>query len=140
MKLIEMVLRMKKITKIRESRGEIHRDFSQNIDPDFFSIVDPYSFQANVGGPVQRPIWVFGVVDTAFTPARGYMEIVSRRDRATLAGILNRAIAPNTELHTDEWRGYLNLDFHVPAVFSHDTVNHTYGFVNPVTGTHTQVS
>ena len=67
------------------------------------------------------------------------MEIVARRDRATLAAIMNRVILPNTELHTDQWRGYLNIDLHVPAIFRHDTVNHTLHFVDPVTGTHTQV-
>ena len=79
------------------------------------------------------------MVDTRFEPARGYMEIVPRRDRSTLTHILNQKLAANSVVHSDEWRGYLNLPQFVPACIQHDTVNYTYNFVNPVNGAHTQV-
>ena len=73
-------------------------------------------------------------------PARGYMEIVLRRNRATLTNILNAKLAANSVIHFNEWRGYQNLPQHVPACILQNTVNHTYNFVDPNTGAHTQVS
>ena len=73
-------------------------------------------------------------------PARGYMEIVLRRNRATLTNILNAKLAANSVIHLNEWRGYQNLPQHVPACILHNTVNHTYNFVDPNTGAHTQIS
>lgn len=32
---------------------------------------------------LNNEFWVFGMVDTFFQPAKGYMEIVPRRDRET---------------------------------------------------------
>ena len=45
----------------------------------------------------------FGMVDISHTPAQGYMEIVPRIDAATLLPIINRHIAPGTEVWSDEW-------------------------------------
>ena len=87
----------------------------------------------------RNPVWVFGLVDTSFQPAKGYMEIVPRRDRNTLSGVINRVLRANSVIHSDEWRGYINLPQHVPNCIAHDTVNHTYNFVNPANGVHTQV-
>lgn len=82
---------------------------------------------------------MFGLVDTQFQPARGYMEVVARRNRATLTNVINRTLRANSVIHSDEWRAYINLPQHVPNCIAHDTVNHTYNFVNPQTGAHTQV-
>ena len=68
------------------------------------------------------------------------MEIVPRRNRATLTNILNAKLAANSVIHSDERRGYQNLPQHAPACILHNTVNHTYNFVDPNTGAHTQVS
>ena len=67
------------------------------------------------------------------------MEIAPGRNRATLTNILNAKLAANSVIHSDECRGYQNLPQHVPACISHNTVNHTYNFVDPNTGAHTQV-
>ena len=80
------------------------------------------------------------MVDCRYTPARGYMEIVNRRDRNTLIGILNQRLEANSVIHSDEWRAYINLLQHVPNCIAHDTVNHTYNFVNQNNGAHAQVS
>ena len=80
------------------------------------------------------------MVDASFQPARGYIEIVPRRDRVTLIGVLNRKLVANSIIHSDKWRGYLNLPQFVPACIQHNTVNHKFNFVDTVTGAHTQVS
>ena len=68
------------------------------------------------------------------------MEIVPRRNRATLTNIWNAKLAANSVILSDEWRGYQNLPQHVPACILHNTVNHTYNSVGPNTGAHTQIS
>ena len=78
------------------------------------------------------------MVDTLFTPAKGYCEIVPNRTRATLTGVMNRVLNANSTVHSDSWRAYINLPQYVPAVVQHDMVNHRYNFVDPVTGEHTQ--
>ena len=68
------------------------------------------------------------------------MEIVPRRNRATLTNILNAKLAANSVFHSDEWRGYQNLPQYVPACILHNTVYHNYNFVDLNTGAHTQIS
>ena len=80
------------------------------------------------------------MVDTSFQPVRSYMEIVPRIDRVTLTGVLNKKLLANSIIHSDEWRGYLNLPQFIPACIQRNTVNHTFNFVGPVIGAHTQVS
>ena len=58
----------------------------------------------HLGRTAQQPIWIFGVVDTSFQPARGYMEIVPGRDRKTLTDFPNRKLSAKSVIHLDEWR------------------------------------
>lgn len=81
---------------------------------------------------------MFGVVTTSFSPARGYFEVVRRRDRRTLTRILQRVLLPGTEVHSDDWEAYRNLTAHVPNVNIHRVVVHEDNFVDPLTGVHTQ--
>ena len=55
-------------------------------------------------------IWVFGIVDTSFVPARGFMTVVPNRSAATLKPIIQHVVRPGTIIHSDEWRSYNNLE------------------------------
>lgn len=89
------------------------------------------------GRATQNEVWVFGLVDTGYSPALGYMEIVPQRDAATLLPIIQAHTLPGTIIHSDEWAAYRRVAS-LPNVASHDTVNHSVEFVNSTTGTHTQ--
>ena len=80
---------------------------------------------------------MFGLVDMSHSPALWYMEVVPRRDAATLLPILNAHIGPGTEVWSDQWSAY-NRVGSLSNVSRHRTVNHSVNFVDPATGVHTQ--
>jgi transposase-like protein len=79
--------------------------------------------------------WVFGIVDTRFRPALGYMESVEKRDAATLLPIIQRVCLPSTIIVSDGWAAYSRIH---EQGYEHKVVNHSENFVDPVTGAHTQ--
>ena len=83
------------------------------------------------GRPV-REQWVFGGID--LTTKEVFMELVPRRDAATLIPIIQRVILPGTTIWSDMWPAYNGL---AALGYQHDTVNHSLRFVDPVTGCHT---
>ena len=62
------------------------------------------------------------------------MEIVQRRDVATLLPIIRAHVAPGTVIHSDEWAAY-NRVGNLPNVSSHSVVNHSLHFVDRDTHT-----
>ena len=76
------------------------------------------------------------MADTSTTPSHGYLEVVSRRDAATLLPIIQSHVRPGTIIWSDQWRAYSNVSG-LPNVANHQTVNHSIEFKNPVTGVHT---
>ena len=79
-------------------------------------------------------MWVLGAIDRQtnncfLVPCPG-----NKRDAATLLPIINRWILPGSIVHTDEWSAYNGL---TAAGFTHETVNHSIQFVEPLSGTHT---
>ena len=83
-------------------------------------------------------IWVFGIVDTSFRPSRAHLEIVRKRDAATLLPIIERVCRPGTIVHTDSWAAYRNNQ--TQSGFQHHQVNHSDPLhrFKAADGTHTQ--
>ncbi|KAL9977134.1 hypothetical protein ACROYT_G014507 [Oculina patagonica] len=90
------------------------------------------------GRRARDEVWVFGLICTEYTPCRGYFQVVTRRDRATLIPIFHRVLRPGSEVHSDDWGAYRNLPRFVPNVTVHRTVVHKDNFVDPLSGVHTQ--
>ncbi|XP_062508808.1 uncharacterized protein LOC134185043 [Corticium candelabrum] len=123
-KLLQMPIRLR-------GRVGLHPNVCQ-IDEFCFS----HKPKHHRGHPARHPVWVFGIVDTSTTPATGYMEVVQRRDAATLLPIIQAHVLPNTTIHSDEWRAY-HRAIQLPNIAIHQTVNHSYHFRDPATGVHT---
>ncbi|RMX52614.1 hypothetical protein pdam_00016859 [Pocillopora damicornis] len=94
--------------------------------------------RGNRGRRARIDNWVFGVVPTRYSPARGYFEVLERRDRASLIPILQRVLLPGAEVHSDDWGAHFNITAHAATVQTHGVVVHAANFVDPVTGVHTQ--
>lgn len=94
--------------------------------------------QYHVGRRPQQEVWVFGLADTSFQPAKGYMQVVDSRDANTLLRLITAHTLPRTIIHSDQWASYRQIAGRVPHVAQHDTVNHSLNFVDPTTGAHTQ--
>ena len=92
--------------------------------------------QNHMGRPPRQERWVFGLCDTSFEPALGYMELVPDRRAGTLLPIIQAHVQPGTVIVSDEWRAYSNVG-QLPNVAAHRTVNHSLNFVGP-TGIHTK--
>lgn len=83
-------------------------------------------------------MWIVGIITTEFRPARGYFQVVERRDIATLDPIISRCIRPGTVVYTDDWAAYRGMTGRINNVAAHRIVVHAQNFVDPVTGVHTQ--
>ncbi len=64
------------------------------------------------------------------------MFVVKRRDAKTLIPIIKRNIQSGSDIHSDEWRAYNEVNKHG---YQHFKVNHKENFVNPETGKHTEL-
>ena len=89
--------------------------------------------RGNVGAIGRRqPKWVLGGVqqETGFVA----LKYVQRRDAANLQAFISAVSPIGATIITDSWGGYLGLDL---LGYLHWNVNHEEGFVNPLTGYHT---
>lgn len=127
----------KTIYKIIRKLGLLIKDFytfekigGQNIKVE----IDESKFgkrKYNRGHSVEG-VWVFGMVEK--TPMRKIRLIpVLNRNADTLTRLLNMNVERGSIIQSDQWRGYNNIN----EYFTHNTVNHSLNFVNPLDGTHT---
>ena len=100
------------------------------IDESLFS----HKVKAHRGHVPRQEVWVFGIVDTSHQPALGYMEIVPRRDAATLLPIIQAHVSSGSIVHSDEWRSYCRIQSQLGL--QHHTVNHSIQF-KTAAGVHT---
>ena len=83
---------------------------------------------------VAQSVWLVGGI--CRETGEIFLKFVTRRDSASLLGIITSSVASGTRIITDCWRGYLNL---AANGYYHATVNHSYHFVSPDDPTvHTQ--
>ncbi|KAL5488798.1 hypothetical protein EMCRGX_G017798 [Ephydatia muelleri] len=78
--------------------------------------------------------WVFGGVERV--TGECFMVEVARRDAATLIPIIQQYIRPGSIIHSDQWAAYNQIT--AATGMAHMTVNHSFNFVDPATGVHTQ--
>ena len=76
--------------------------------------------------------WIFGIIDVQTSIC--HLELVEKRDRDMLFPTIQRHIARETEIHSDEAVVYFSLN---QSGYLHRTVKHTEYYVNPNDGTHT---
>ncbi|KAG0435319.1 hypothetical protein DMUE_4775 [Dictyocoela muelleri] len=73
--------------------------------------------------------------DTSVTPEKYYVELFRDRSSRSLLDIIKRVVSEGSIIFSDELRRYKNLN--MPLSY-HDTVNHSYNFVNTVYIVHPQ--
>lgn len=90
--------------------------------------------QGNAGRMLPQQ-WVFGGICRETREC--FLERVADRTAQTLIAVIRRRILPGSIIYSDCWRGYSRRDLEESG-YTHLTVNHTYNFVDPITGAHTQ--
>ena len=122
-------------TKLLNTPIQLHvgsQDVVVQIDESLFNHKSKY----NWGRRPQKELWVFGLADTSHKPTITYLEIIEKRDAATLQPIIRKAVQPGTIIHSDQWRAYHSIQSELNL--QHRTVNHSVNFIDPDTGVHTQ--
>ena len=55
------------------------------------------------GRTSEHQVWAFEIVNASYVPVRGYMEIVARKNKATLLYTIRRTCLPGTIIYSDRW-------------------------------------
>lgn len=93
-----------------------------------------FLLQYNRGRIVQTR-WVLGMVDTSGDSPKSIFYVVPNRSAATLIPLIRHHVRPGSTVHTDCWPAYNSLSTHC----THQTVNHSRFFVDPISGQCTTV-
>lgn len=94
-----------------------------------------FSKRKNHAGRVLPEQWIFGGICRE-TKESFLMKVPNRQTETLLTAVKNN-IQEGTTIYSDCWRAY-NTELLRESGFDHYTVNHTYNFVDPTTGAHTQ--
>lgn len=89
----------------------------------------------NHKGRVRNQVWIFGAVDRS--TGRFLMKKVQNRKSETLGNAIEQMIEQYSHIESDEWPAYFKY-FSKSNLYTHSTVNHTFNFIDPLTGSHTQ--
>ncbi len=76
--------------------------------------------------------WIIGGVERT-TERKIFLAAIEKRNRKNINSIIEKNIIQGSIIYTDCWRGYSDLQ----KKFVHNTVNHSIGFKNHLTGVHT---
>ena len=78
--------------------------------------------------------WVIGGIERT-SSSKFFVLVIEKRNSETIAGILSDHILPGSIVHTDCWKGYINIGEIINV--EHRTVNHSVSFADDETGVHT---
>jgi hypothetical protein len=105
--------------------------FDANGQSVFVEVDESYFFHRKYHrGRFRRGQWVVGLVERG--SGRCWLEVVARRDAATLERIICNHALPGTKIVTDAWRGYNNVGQLNHGIYDHTVVVHANNFVDPV--------
>jgi transposase-like protein/ssDNA-binding Zn-finger/Zn-ribbon topoisomerase 1 len=79
-------------------------------------------------GRLIKETWVFGGILRSQDSFKCFMQVVDKRDEATLLPIVQNKVHPGTTIVTDGWAAYRNLSQYG---YVHKVVIHSENFVNP---------
>jgi hypothetical protein len=79
-----------------------------------------------------QSIWVFGIIERL--SKKIFIQVVEKRDAATLNSVAQERILPGTKIYSDSWRGYKTMK----TSYDFYQVNHRKSFVDKInTNIHT---
>ena len=103
--------------------------FDVNGQPTYVEVDETYFFHRKYHkGRFWRGKWVVGILER--NSGRCWMEVVVRRNAATLEQIITDHVLPGTIIVIDGWAGYDNIE-RINNGVHHEVVVHAHNFVDP---------
>jgi len=104
--------------------------FDVNGQPTYVEVHKTYfSHRKYHRGTFRRGKWVVGILER--NSGRCWMELVARRNAATLEQIITDHVLPGTIIVTDGWAGYDNIDRINDGVYHQEVAVYAHNFVDP---------